>query len=169
MLLHSWFSFIWYATWPCSEKVHFDLLTHKVRGAVGGGGGGRGGGKIFATMLLHYFVIAFSLICNMTLFWKKWTLTCWPLGSGVPAKYLLKCCNISWLHLTWYATWPCAEKMKSDISTLSPYGLGEWGSVGKIFATMLLHFVISFNLICNMNIIWKFWIFTHWPIPHGGG
>ena len=31
---------------------------------------------------------------------------------------------------------------------------GAWGggSAGKIFATMLLQFVISFNLICNMTM-----------------
>ena len=47
MLLHSWFPLIWYATWSCSAKVKFDLLT-----LVSGEGGGAAG-KIFATMLLH--------------------------------------------------------------------------------------------------------------------
>ena len=27
-----------------------------------------------------------------------------------------------------------------------------WGSAGHVFATMLLHFIISFNLLCNMTI-----------------
>ena len=27
MLLHTWFPLFWYSTWPCSEKVKFDLLT----------------------------------------------------------------------------------------------------------------------------------------------
>ena len=31
-------------------------------------------------------------------------------------------------------------------------GGGGGGSADKIFAAMLLHFVISFNLICNMNM-----------------
>ena len=29
------------------------------------------------------------------------------------------------------------------------------GSAGQKFATMLLHFVIPFNLICNMTIFYK--------------
>ena len=34
-----------------------------------------------------------------------------------------------------------------------PKGQGTgMGPVGKIFATMLLHFVIPFNLLCNMTI-----------------
>ena len=31
-------------------------------------------------------------------------------------------------------------------------GSGTWGSAGKIVATMLLHFVIPFNWICNMTM-----------------
>ena len=31
-------------------------------------------------------------------------------------------------------------------------GGGVGGSAGKIFATMLLYFVIQFNLICNMTM-----------------
>ena len=42
------------------EKLNFDLLTPRVSG------GGGSAVKIFATMLLH-FVIAYNLICNMTM------------------------------------------------------------------------------------------------------
>ena len=31
-------------------------------------------------------------------------------------------------------------------------GVGGGGGVGIIFATMLLHFVIAINLICNMTM-----------------
>ena len=48
------------------------------------------------------------------------------------------------------------KKMNFDLPTPSPgsefFGFflgGGWGSAGKIFATMLLHFVIPFNLICK--------------------
>ena len=68
MLLHLWFSLIWYATWPCSEKVKFWLIDPISRG-VGGWGGGSAG-KIFATMLLHLW---FSLI---------WYAT-WPCSEKV--------------------------------------------------------------------------------------
>ena len=27
-------------------------------------------------------MIAFNFICNITMFWKSWILTLWPLGSG---------------------------------------------------------------------------------------
>ena len=43
--------------------------------------------------------------------------------------------------------------------------VGGGGSADKIFATMLLHFVIPFNLVCNMTIFWKSWILTYGPIP----
>ena len=43
------------------KKLIFDLLTHRVRR-----GGGGSAGKVLATMLL-YFVITFSLICDMTI------------------------------------------------------------------------------------------------------
>ena len=54
ILLQLWSPPIWYATWPCSEKVEFWLFGIR----VGGGGwwwlGGWGSvGKIFATMLVH--------------------------------------------------------------------------------------------------------------------
>ena len=35
MLLHSWFSLIWYATWPCSEKVEFWPLIPTTVSGVG--------------------------------------------------------------------------------------------------------------------------------------
>ena len=67
---------IWFATWPCSEKIkfwHFDPTP-----------------KSFATMLLHS---RFPLICNMTMFWINWILTCWG-EVGLWAKYLLLYCCI---------------------------------------------------------------------------
>ena len=50
------------------------------------------------------FAIPFNLIWNMTMFWKSWILTFWPLpqgqvcvcvwGGGMRAKYLLTYCCI---------------------------------------------------------------------------
>ena len=48
MLLHSRFPLIWYATWSCSAKVKFDLLT------LGSGGGG---GGLLAKYLLPCYCI----------------------------------------------------------------------------------------------------------------
>ena len=43
------------------------------------------------------------------------------------------------------------KKLNFDLLTPSPRVVGE-GGAAKIFATMLLHFVIPFNLICNMTM-----------------
>ena len=46
------------------------------------------------------------------------------------------------------------KKLSFDLLTLGVRG-GRGGggeSAGKIFATILLHFVIPFNLICNMTM-----------------
>ena len=74
-LLHLWYPLIWYATWPCSEKVEFWPK---------GRGGGGVCGEIFATMLLHSW---FPLIWYATWpcsekveFWPI-DLTPW-VGSG---------------------------------------------------------------------------------------
>ena len=73
----SWFSLIWYATWPCSEKVKFWSFDPNSR--VGGGGGGGSGGVCGQNICYHAaaFVKFFNWICNMTMFWKSWSLTYW--------------------------------------------------------------------------------------------
>ena len=43
---------------------------------------------------------------------------------------------------------------KLDFDLLTPRSEGG-GSTGKIFATILLHFVIPFYLIYNMTMFWK--------------
>ena len=63
-----------------------------------------------------------------------------------------------WFPLIWYATWQCSEKVD-----FWPIGRVRGMGPGKIVATMLLHFVIPFNLICNMTMLWKGWILTYWP------
>ena len=69
LLLHSRFPLIWYATWLCSAKVKFDLLT------LGEGGGGWGQNNCYHVTA---FVIAFNFICNMTMFWKSLILPLTP-------------------------------------------------------------------------------------------
>ena len=96
MLLHSWFSLIWYATTPCSEKVLFWPTDSIPRvGSVCG-----------QNICYHVsvFVILFNLICNLTMSWKSKILTYWPRfqgrwwgegGRGLQrATYLLPCCCI---------------------------------------------------------------------------
>ena len=90
------------------------------------------------------------------------------------AKYLLPCCYISSFLLIWYATWPCIGK--SSILTVWLYGQVGRSSGDKIFATILLYFVIPFNLIFNMTMFWKkeFWLIdliprVGWGVGEFGG
>ena len=112
MLVHSWFSLIWYVTWPCSEKVNFDLFDpiHRI--------GGVGGGVYGQNICYHFsaFVILINLICIMTVFWKSWILTFWPhplslggtdtgLRSKITFDMFLIFCTSVWMrnfrkHLT---------------------------------------------------------------------
>ena len=128
-----------------------------------GGGGSRG--KKFATMMLHLW------FCNMTttVVLKKLNfdlLTPSPRSErGLQTINLLPCCCIWWFPLISYATWPCSEKV--EFWPINPIPRVREGSASKIFATMLLHLVIPFNLICNMTAFWKSWILTYWPQPQG--
>ena len=65
MLLHSWFSLIWYASWPYSETVAFWPTDPIPRDGVWSVCRGSAGNHVSP------FVILFNLICNMTMFWKK--------------------------------------------------------------------------------------------------
>ena len=63
----------------------------------------------------------------------------------------------------WHATRHYSEKV--EFWPCSPFGLCVWwwwwwwwwggGSAGKIYGSMLLNFVILFNLICKMTMFWK--------------
>ena len=81
ILLHSWFSLIWYATQPCSEKVEFWPIDPMPRVGVGSRVG------VWEQNICYRasaFIIPFNLICNMTLFWKNWILTLWPHPLSPP-------------------------------------------------------------------------------------
>ena len=107
----SWFRLIWYATWPCSEKVEFWPVDPIPR-VVGEG--------------------------------------------GLRAEYLLPCCCI---RDSLKFDIQCGRALKKYFwaKTPSPGSGGGggrgggWESASKIFATMLVHFVISFKWICNMR------------------
>ena len=55
MFLYSWFSLIWYVTWPCPGKVKFWPTDPVFR--VGGGGRGV---EVFGEQLICYHAAAFS-------------------------------------------------------------------------------------------------------------
>ena len=56
------------------------------------------------------------------------------------------------------------KKLKFDL-LIPSLRVSGGGSVGKTFATMLLHFVIPVYLIW----LWKSWNSTYWPNPQGRG
>ena len=85
-------------------------------------------------------------------------------GGGSAGKIFATMLLHSWFPLTWYATWPCSEKVDFWPLNPSPQAVGE-GSAGKIFVTMFLHFIIPFNMICNETMFWKSWTLTYWPHP----
>ena len=88
------------------------------------------------------------------------------LGRGVSVSKIFTMLLHSLFPLIWYAIWPCSEK-KLKVWSFDPYPrvLGEGRSACKIFATMLLHFLIPFNLICNMTMFWKVEFWPIDPIP----
>ena len=96
----------------------------------------------------------------------------WPfdpkgVGWGVAGKYLQPYCC-----LIWYATWLCSEKDEFwPINPIARVRGGGGGYAAKIFASILLHFVIPLILICNMTMFLKSWVWSIDPIPRvkGGG
>ena len=132
---------------------------------------GWGSGRVLNAKHLLPFCDSFNWICNMTRFWKSWSLTYWSHSQGggvgaacgqniyyhVPAFVMLFSlkCNMTILWKSWSLTyWPY------------PQGRGG-GSAGKNICYHVGAFVILFNLICNMTLFWKSWIFTYWFHPQG--
>ena len=76
LLLRFLFHLIWYATWPCSEKLNFYLLTPPPGWGVVSEGSGVCRQNICYPVAA--FLFPFNLICNLTMFWKSWILTFWP-------------------------------------------------------------------------------------------
>ena len=108
MFLHLGFPWIWYAAWPYSEKMNFDLLTPPQ--------GWRDG--VCRQNMFYYvaafviplllpcccFVMPFNPLCSMTMFWKSWILTFWPhplsptrgSDTGLRSKITFDMCQIYW-------------------------------------------------------------------------
>ena len=128
MLLHASFSLTWYTTWPCSER--FEFWPHpKGQGVVVKG--------VCRQNICYHaaaFVILLNFIWNMTMFWKKWIFTFWPIspglgrgggcGWGLCRQIFATMLLHSRLHLIWYETCPCSEKLEFWHFDSTP-GLGE--------------------------------------------
>ena len=60
----------------------------------------------------------------------------------------------------WIRTWGSAGLLTPRVAEG-----GGWGVCGQNICYYVAAFVIPFNLICDMTIIWKSWILTFWPQP----
>ena len=157
---------IWYATWHCSEKVTFDLLTPRVRGM------GSVGKKI-ATMLLNFVV---PLIWYATWYYSE-KVELRPFdpnprvrGWGSAGKIFSTMLLHSWV-IPFNFIWCMALFWKKNwILFFRPVESG----VGSVWAKYLLPCCCirdPFNLICNTTMFWKI---EFWPIDpsirvRGGG
>ena len=170
MLLHLFFFLIWFATWPCSEKVEF-WPNPQGQGGLGVGSGERRGCRQNIWYHVAAFFFLFNLICNMTMVWKRWN---WPfdpnlrgrgVGSWVGVWEQNIChhatafvipfnliCNMTLFWKSWILTfWPPPPKSTSGWDT----GLGS-----KIALDM---FHIYCTSVCMRNFSKKI-LTTHWVI-----
>ena len=78
----SWFPLIWYAKWPCSEKVEFWPFDPNpwVKGVPRGGGGG--GTLIFSHILGPGYFLGFKIL-NFNIFGGFWEKCIFWGGGGV--------------------------------------------------------------------------------------
>ena len=94
----------------------------------------------------------------------------WPIdpisqvgAGGSVGKIIATMLLHSWFPLFWYAPWPCSEKVEFWPFDPNPR-VRRWGVGRGLRTKYLIHaaaFVIPFNLICNMTMFWKSWIWTH--------
>ena len=71
-----------------------------------------------------------------------------------------------------YATWPCSKKV--EFRPIDPTPRVEMGVKGEVCRQNICDHVAAFqipfhNLICNMTMFWKSWIWPKDPIPGGRG
>ena len=136
MLLHSRLSLIWYATWPCSEKVEFRPIDHIPRWV------GVSVRKIFAIMLLQAW---FSLICNMTCSEKVEFWSFDPIPKPKITFDMFHICSTVSLY-------PCL---------LTP-SLG-WGGGGNHVAAFVILFSLICNITWPCSEKVEFWPIQYWP------
>ena len=94
--------------------IHLNVICSMTmfwKNLTGMGGGGGSADKTFAPCVA-VFVIPFNLICNVTMFWNSWILTPTP-GSGV--------LSVGRVY----------SNIRKEVEVE--------GSLGKMFATMLLY------------------------------
>ena len=144
----SWFPLIWYATWPCSEKLNFDILTPRVRGWGGGGVcvlpccyiswshliryatwpcsekvefwlGSWGKGEGACGQNICYHIAAFLIPFNFICNMTIFWKWNFHLWPQAQGQRVGVCRNRLWFLLIWYASWQYSEKLTFDLWTPS--------------------------------------------------
>ena len=138
MVLYAPFPLIWYATWPCSEKVL--TFWHHPPGL---------GVDVLANISYHVaaFVIPLSLISNMTIYWNSWILTLWPQGWGGGICRQNVCYHVAAFLILFNLTCNMTMFWKSWILTLPPESTQEVGHRPSIknhvwYVSYLLYFCL---------------------------
>ena len=110
--------------------------------------------------------VLFNLICNMTTFSKRYSLTFWPhpLGQGCVCGQNI-CYHVAASVVSFNLICNMTTFRKIYSLTFWPHLLG-WGCVcGQNICYHTAAGVVSFNLICNMTIFWKSIILASAPPP----
>ena len=158
MLLHSRFPLI------CNMTMFWKslILPFDPQGPGGVWGG------IFATMWLHLW-FHLSWYATWPCFEKvNFDILTPPPGSGggrrgSVGKIYATTFPHSWFYLIWYAIWTCSGKVEFWPFDPRVRGWGWAGLRGQSICYHVAAFMFPFNVICNMIMFWKSWIFTFWP------
>ena len=109
LLLRSWFPLIWFASWPCTEKV-----DHNFRTLREWGGSGVCGQNIcyhFAAFLIFFIIWYATWPCSEKVeFWPVDPIPRVGSALGSASKIFANVLLHSWFPLIWYASWRCYDK-----------------------------------------------------------
>ena len=107
-----------------------------------------------------------NLICNMTTFRKRYSLTFWPhpLGRGCVCGQNI-CYHVAASVVSLNSICNMTTFRKRYSLTFWPYPLGRGCVCLQNICYHVAASVASFNLICNMTIFWKSLILTSAPPP----
>ena len=128
-------------------------------------------GSLVCVMTAHllswcFGSIPFNLICNMTTFSKRYSLTFWPhpLDQGCVCGQNI-CYHVAASVVSFNLICKMTTFRKIYSLTFWPHPLGQGCVCGQNICYHVAASVVSFNLICNMTIFWKSLILASAPPP----
>ena len=97
-----------------------------------------------------------NLICNITTFSKRYSLTFWPhpLGQGCVCGQNI-CYHVAASVVSFNLICNMTTLRKIYSLTFWPHPLGRGCVCGQNICYHVAASVVSFNLICNMTLFWK--------------